>query len=265
MTDTEFNPLSWPYPVLECDLVLHLVVDGQPISKARLEYEKRVRAIIHESLNGNSPDAESSFGLRCLFYRNSRQRIDCDNLIKAVSDAATGEVWKDDNQVVEVIARLFLASDNARAEIAIYRLPNPSPHKKCLVCGKEFVTYPSVDADYCSQDCYQKSTHATVVCRECGKPFEIVQSLAKIRAGFCSRQCALAYYGKKKTAERGPQTWKCRVCGGPVSRKEYELCRACSMKERMQPTSNYWKLRYGNQHDDKAAPRVEVEVRKVPA
>ena len=262
MSDTVFNPLSWPYPVPEQDIVLHLTVDGQPVSKARREYERRLRGVIQDSLVDYHKDAESSFGLRCMFYRNSRQRIDCDNLIKAVSDAATGEVWKDDNQVVEVIGRLFVASDTPHAEIVIYRLPNPAPRKQCLSCGKEFVTYPSLNADYCSQECYQKSTHATVVCKECGKEFEIIQSLAKKRAGFCSRHCSMVYHGRKKTTERGPQTWKCRVCGGPVSRKEYELCRACSMKERMLPTSNYWKVRYGTRHDDPNEPRVEVEVRR---
>ena len=256
------NPLQWPYSVAEQAIVLHIKVDGQPTSKARRAYENRLRCLMRDMLNGLLPDSANRFGLRCLFYRDTRQRIDCDNLMKAVSDAATGVAWKDDAQVVEVIGRLFLASDKPYAEIVIYRVDDPAPRKRCLTCGKEVITYPSTDSNYCSPECYRKSTYVTTTCKECGKEFELVRSLAKKRAGFCSRRCALLFYGRQKTAERGPQTWKCRVCGGPVSRKEYEVCRGFSMKERSLPTSNYWKVRHAPKHDDKANPRVEVEIRK---
>lgn len=256
-----FNPLQWPYPITEQSIVLRIKVDGQPTSKARKAYEGELRTLMRDALKGALPDKANRFGLRCLFYRDTRQRIDCDNLMKTVSDAANGEVWKDDAQVVEIIGRLFLADEAPRAEILIYRVDDPSPRKRCLTCGGEVVTYPSLDGNYCSHECYSKSTRVQVVCKECGESFELPKSLAKRRAGFCSRHCAMTYYGKKKSVERGPSTWKCKDCGAPVSRKEYERCRACSMKERMLPTSNYWNLRY--RHDDKANPRVEVEIRRI--
>ena len=256
---TVINSLEWPYSVAPEAVVVSFVVEGSPKTKSHRDYEHSLRTLMRQSMHGKEADKVSRFGLRCLFYRDTRQRIDCDNLMKAVSDAANGEVWKDDAQVVEIIGRLFLANENPRSEILIYRIDDPSPRKRCLTCGGEVVTYPSLDGNYCSHECYSKSTRMQVVCKECGESFELPKSLAKHRAGFCSRKCAMAYYGKQRTAERGPSTWKCKDCGGPVSRREYERCRACSMKERMLPTSNYWKLRYSD--DDKRNPRVEVEIR----
>lgn len=255
-----FDPMLWPYEVDEKDVAVRLTVDGQPFSKGRARFtkaghaytpkktrshENMLKLLMRSALPTDEPDDKSRFGLRCLFYRSTRQRIDCDNLIKAVSDAATGAVWKDDAQVLEVIGRLFLADDEPRTEIVIYRIEDPSPRGVCPVCGKEVVTYPSQGIVYCSSECWSKNQRVMRECRWCGEEYELVQSMAKRSKGFCSRKCSMAYHGRKKTEERGPHTWTCKDCGGPVSRKEYERCRACSMKHRQDPTSNYWKVRHG--------------------
>ena len=254
-----FDPMIWPYKVDEKTVVIRLTVDGQPVSKGRARFtksgnvytpektkahESMLKLLMLNKLEASKPDSKSRFGLRCLFYRSTRQRIDCDNLLKAVSDAANNLVWKDDAQVIEVIGRLFLADENPRTEIVIYKLEDTAPRPKCLNCGEEVLTYPSVGAQYCSTDCYNASMRVDLVCRWCGGKYEVPQSMAKRGKGFCSRQCSREYHGRKKTEEKGPHTWKCIDCGGPVSRKEYERCRACSMAHRQKPTSNYWKLRY---------------------
>ena len=257
--DKEYDPIVWPYVISEDDIVLRLTVEGDPLSKARprfgadgniytpqktRNYEDAIGFLMRGELRDREPDSKGRYALRCIFYRSNRQRIDCDNLLKIVSDAATAQVWEDDCQVVEVIGRLFLASKHPRTEIVIHRVDNPSPHRECQFCGKEFVTYPSVDSKFCSVDCANKSKRVTVTCRWCGEEFELPQSVAKKRKDFCSRACASSFHGEKRSGANGPSTWKCQDCGGGVSRKEYTRCRACSMKHRSDPTSNYWKLRH---------------------
>ena len=258
-----YDPAVWPYPIPFEDIVLRVSIEAEPLSKKRArigrnggmytpqdtrDYETSLNLIMSNAVNSTEPDRASKFGLRCIFYRSNRQRIDCDNMIKVVADAATktGVIWGDDNQVIEIIGRTFLACEVPHTDIVIYKVGNPFPHQKCPECGKEFITFKSTNVKHCSAACASKSKHVTLICRECGEHFDIVQSMAKKRGGFCSRECSMRYHGRKKTQERGPQTWKCQDCGGPVSRKEYTRCRACSMKHRQEPTSNYWRVRYGD-------------------
>ncbi len=257
-SDNPYNVLAWPSPILEKDRVVSFVYNGDPIAKGRArkgkngnmytpestrQYEALLGTGFQSMLNGIEPNGKDKFALRCVFYRSNRQRIDCDNLLKAVSDAATGLVWVDDSQVLEVIGRLFLNSPSPRAEIAIYRVEDTSPGKICPVCSNEFLTFPSVDAIHCSSECAKKSKRVAFVCKECGGDYEVVQSIAKRGKGFCSRACSLSYYGKKRTENR-VATRVCEDCGNPVSRKEYVVCRACSMKRRSDPNSNYWQVRH---------------------
>jgi Holliday junction resolvase RusA-like endonuclease len=51
----------------------------------------RLRRAIPRKYPGN-------VGLACIFYRPNRQRIDTDNLLKHVMDAAQGILWDDDSQ-----------------------------------------------------------------------------------------------------------------------------------------------------------------------
>lgn len=260
-----YDLMVWPYPVPYEDVLIHLVWDQEPLSKQRprfgkngsvytpaqtKNYELALGFLLLSKLDGAEPDRTNCFGLRCVFYRSTRHRIDCDNMLKAVSDAANGRVWKDDNQVIEVIGRLFLASDNPRSEILIYRLPTPFPRQKCLFCEKEFVTYPSQEGKFCSLECHSNSKRVTRTCGECGKSFVVPQSFVKHKvAQYCSRKCSLKHFRDIRITGRESEHWKCIDCGQRVSRKEYKRCRACSMKHRQDPTSNYWKLRQEKSED----------------
>lgn len=254
---TGYDILKWPYPISDNDLVVHLVYQGEPISKHRVRfnrttgraytpdattvYEETLGWEFRSYLQGVEMDSESTFALRCLFYRSNRQRVDCDNLIKSVSDAANGIVWKDDSQVSEVMGKLFVQSDNPRVEIAIYRVPDTLAYRVCLHCGSEFIRPPSNKTRFCSTDCYRESTHVVCTCKECGRDFKIAKSQAN-RSNFCSRECSDSYQAKNKKADGG-ETWKCKDCGGPVTKRHYMRCKSCDFKSRKQPTSNYWELR----------------------
>jgi len=53
------------------------------------------------------------------FYRQTRIRVDLDNLVKAVCDGLNGVAYKDDSQITHIEADLFYDRDNPRAEIEI--------------------------------------------------------------------------------------------------------------------------------------------------
>jgi len=264
-----YDPLTWPSTLLAGDLVVRVTYDGLPVAKGRArykahgkgmytplstrEYETKIGWLIRKALGPVAPDAESRFGLRCVFYRPNRLRIDCDNLIKAISDAATGLVWKDDSQVLEVIGRLFLAAERPHVEFAIYRVPDTAARPKCPTCAKRFVTYPSIGSKYCSVECFNQTRRVTRNCRQCEKTFTLPQSSAKATSRFCSRSCASTFHGQVRVA-RTALNRVCQDCGRPVSRREYTRCRGCSMKHRSDPTSNYWKVR----HAAKPTPDMET-------
>lgn len=280
----KYNPCLWPTPLVDEDIAAVLTVEGEPISKGRARFGKG-RAYtpketrIHEdrlkvlllSVRRCGTDPTSRFGLRCVFFRSDRRRIDCDNLIKAVSDAATGVIWKDDSQVLEVMGRLFVQSDVPRTMVAIYRVPDTDTLLSCPTCAKSFRVPGqghSRKAVFCSVECWNRSTRVDVICKQCGISFELRVSSARRRAGFCSRSCSMLFHGAVKTAARGPATWLCEMCGGHVSRREYKRCRGCSMKLRMAGGSNYWLNRVPKKPFVPLGdpnPRAEVEVRLIEA
>lgn len=55
-----------------------------------------------------------------LFYLPTRRRVDADNLMKLVMDAATAaHVWKDDSQVIAQAALMELDTDRPRTVVAL--------------------------------------------------------------------------------------------------------------------------------------------------
>ena len=136
---TNINIREYPYKLKDKDILFCVINEGNPVAKGRhrigrygnvytpsetVKYEELLVCKIKEVYKSSISDNKSKFGLRCLFYRDSKQRIDCDNLIKCVADAIskTKIVWKDDNQCLEIIGRLFLASDNPRTEFVVYKI-----------------------------------------------------------------------------------------------------------------------------------------------
>ena len=62
-----------------------------------------------------------------VFYRQTAQRVDVDNLVKHFFDSANGMLWVDDVQVTRISAVLELDRENPRTEFRI------SPHNSSMV------------------------------------------------------------------------------------------------------------------------------------
>jgi Holliday junction resolvase RusA-like endonuclease len=125
------------------ELVLHLVVPGEPVPKARARtfYDPRVRRIISKTPARTaaaeqriaitlraarpgfrlSPTARFSIGAR--FYLGGTGRGDIDNYLKLLCDALTGLVWSNDRQVRRVeYAELIDNCEQPRTEIMVWEI-----------------------------------------------------------------------------------------------------------------------------------------------
>lgn len=241
----------WPYPVDAADIVASVVYVGTPLAKSRPRfgrggrvytpqttkvYEANIKALLLHAVGLGNVDAESCFALRCRFYRHDRQRIDCDNLMKAISDAANKAVWKDDSQVVEIMGRLTLADSKPRVEVLIYRILDPSPLPKCPTCGKAVVVSPSRPRVYCSTKCFNAPKKMLVSCAACDVEFLLRKCEVERRRAnsggsvYCSRSCAKKAFHAKALhvkKEKKYTTYPCPTCDGRMTHKHYTQCRAC--------------------------------------
>lgn len=101
---------------------------GNYMPKRYVEY----RDALSEALGGRieakriecyfSRGIDSLFGLKAIFFRRGQRKADIDNLLKTVSDAATGIFWVNDSQVREQYGRVIYGSTDPRVEIEIYEL-----------------------------------------------------------------------------------------------------------------------------------------------
>ena len=84
--------------------------------------------------------------------------------------------------------------------------------KKCLRCGQEFYTIPSVikagNGKFCSNDCFYKYRRQDTIvkCKTCGKEFYVRPCIEEGRGKYCSQIC----YRKKPSIKIKR---KCLQCG----------------------------------------------------
>lgn len=219
----------------------------------------------------HKPSSTLEYGLACVFFAGTKQRRDVDNMLKLVSDALNGVAWADDVQVREVMGRRGLdAPENARTEVLVYEVGERQYlTTPCQQCGIDIRTYSSWDGKrkYCSPECrnearrecrratckacgktfylpqkgHEKQTcseacrrgldKASLICAQCGVSFQTPKSWAPSEAAapLCSHECQVAYWAERRTTNR---KGTCIDCGGPVSRREYQRCRSCSIRHR---------------------------------
>lgn len=122
--------------VQDINALIHLIVPGQPIAKARPrlgrfgntytpaqteDAEEHIRRLFLEAGYHPSAEAGCEFALVIHAYFKGKRTSDWDNIGKLCSDALTGMVWKDDRQVSLATVEKFERDLNPRTEIRIWR------------------------------------------------------------------------------------------------------------------------------------------------
>ncbi len=184
-----------------------LVIDGQPKSKSRARFgcgghvytpeEQRgaeellgwrLKQTFREPMTGN-------LAVACLFFRKSHHRVDVDNMLKHVMDAANGICWTDDYQVTAMLG--IAEVDAARPRLVLAIGPHQSsmdrgaiPQEKCEACGAVFTpTNRANPRRFCSRTCASRSRPRATYgnCIDCGKE---IRPKAR-HAGLRCRECWL--------------------------------------------------------------------------
>lgn len=159
------------------EVVIDVKVEGDPVATQRprrgahgifytpqktKESQEQLGWLLRAKLPG-SYERQGTFGVQARFYRSNRKRIDVDNLLKTVLDACTlAKVWDDDSQVRELTGRLWIADDEPRTELLVYRLVDPSPFPDCAHCGTPLKTSQR-KTKFCSRACHSSSKQLTSI------------------------------------------------------------------------------------------------------
>lgn len=193
----------------DMDVVAQLLIPGEPASKARARFTKQgsqTHAYTPEKTKAAEAqtawhfqrarpdwkvDAEGHYGLMAVFFCESRQRRDVDNMIKLLLDGLNKVVWQDDVQVLEVSARKVVGFAPARTEAVLYRTWGyTAPTRRCEGCGNEIRLYKSTQATakYCSRACEldTRANRRAKRCPSCDTTFDCGRSVQV----YCSRACA---------------------------------------------------------------------------
>lgn len=222
-------------------------IPGQPLSKARARItthgaytparQRKNAQHLAAHFRGAVPEPlVESVAVEMTFYRKGRQRVDLDNLVKQLLDAATGVCWVDDVQVVKITATLELDNANPRTVVDIRSHNTSMPRgtaniltTSCETCEAtiRYVSYPSVPGPpkHCSRACQRRQVRT---CEECSA--EYVPS--SLHQRFCGKPCASASMATRRkiatarAAAAAPPNL-CRSCGMRLARRSSVLCRAC--------------------------------------
>jgi Holliday junction resolvase RusA-like endonuclease len=219
-------------------VLAHLVIDGEPVSKARARFTRSghvytpgktiaAEASMADAFREAKPDwtidATCGYGVVAIFFLGTNQRRDVDNMLKVVLDGLNKVAWKDDSQVTEVTGRKVAAEprDTARVEVVIYAT-RPATQgqltKPCKTCHRPVRVYPSTQAanQYCGSACHPKAADNSKSCIGCGETFNAPRGRAK----YCSAEC-------RNRASR--VTASCEQCGRPFTlpQSQMRLRRRC--------------------------------------
>jgi Holliday junction resolvase RusA-like endonuclease len=200
-----------------CSELKSTTIDGSPVSKARARFTKR-GGVYHPSENRDAEQRTAwhlkrlcpqpmtgNVALSCMFFRPNRQRVDADNLLKHVCDAANGVLWLDDSQVTAIAAVVELDAQRPRSVITFAR----------------------------AESTLKRDRGVVLACEHCGAPFTKKSKPQKM----CSQACQIAAQRiRVRAASTNPRT-PCETCGGPTSKGGVKRCRSC-WKTRSTPNTD---------------------------
>ncbi len=229
------------------DTMRMVTIPGAPWSKSRPRFTRNGRTYS----NPDDQDAEKrtatymrstvrspftgNVGMACLFYRPNRQRIDTDNLIKHVCDAANGVLWIDDSQCTAVMGIVELDSERPRTVIVVGEHSSSLTRGTdaaiaCQVCGGPIYLddVRGKPPKTCSPACRTKipgapgSLAILVPCAQCARPFKRINHAQKL----CSDQCRYDLLRDRKRRAAKPFS-RCSTCGAELAHRRGGRCRNC--------------------------------------
>lgn len=225
----------------DSDALRYVVIDGDPSSKARPRFTKTGRTytpqrskdgerLIQNHLRLVFPEPwTGNVAVGCVFFRRTRQRIDADNMVKQVCDAATGIVWHDDSQATGVLGLIELDTERPRTlvvftEHASTMTRGTDETYPCKTCGAACAPRPDRRRpSWCSTCSAARRGHALaepVPCAACGRPFRRRTKTNR----YCSPACAVE--GKRRP-RRARQLSRCSSCNKELSHNRGGRCRDC--------------------------------------
>lgn len=202
------------------DTLKTIVAEGDPISKARARFTRKGRPYTPQStvdgekyLAFHMRDIEkfkSNVAVACVFFRKSRQRVDVDNLMKAVLDSGTrAGVWDDDSQVTALVG--IIQHDPVRPRTVVCFGDHVSSLTRgdaakipCRKCGTLFFPGGAArrqNGKFCSLKC-KMTLDEPVTCPGCGGPFKRRNSNSK----YCSLRCRGIAQSARDRAARKSRT-----------------------------------------------------------
>lgn len=220
-----------------------VVIKGEPASKSRPRFTKHGRPYrTKEDVDAEARTAShlrrtfaapwtGNVALGCVFFRPSKQRIDVDNMLKHVCDAANGIAWIDDSQVTAVYGVAELDAEHPRTVLMFAQhrstlLRGTDNVRPCEYCGTEFPIVGRTTKRFCTSACaYKARSHdlsAPVPCKHCEQPFRRTTSAQVM----CSPECRVESLRGKQKAKAGPLS-TCTSCGSELSHRRGGRCRAC--------------------------------------
>lgn len=222
-----------------------LVIPGEPPSKSRPRFTKTGRAYqskadqnaeertawhFRRAFRGDQPWT-GNVALGCVFFRPNKQRIDVDNMLKHVCDAANGIAWVDDSQVTAVYGVAELDAEHPRTVLVLTRhhsslVRGSDNTADCEHCGKPFSLVGKKPKRFCTPVCaYKARGHhlaEPVTCKGCQKSFRRTTT----QQVFCTRDCWFTYNKGRPRKKRAVRS-KCADCGKPLSHSRGGRCRGC--------------------------------------
>lgn len=205
---------------------------GKGASTQHLTRNNFIHRVIWEYYYGKIP---AGYDIHHIDHNPLNNDISNLQMLTKKEHAAIHLALKPKEYVCEYCGKTFIATSKIPArycskncKAAHLRKIKGLPHykKKCLVCGKEFVTTNNRQK-YCSKECsYVPLTKAPIqkICKVCGKSFATKKESRK----YCSVQCSNESRKTKK-----PRT--CPICGKIFTYRnntEIYCSRSCASKAR---------------------------------
>lgn len=225
---------------------LLVTVPGVPRSKTRPRYTRKGH--VYQNPTDREREERTAWFLRggirepfgsnvavvCMFVRPNRTRVDADNMVKHVLDAANGVIFEDDRQVTAQAGLVEMDAENPRTVIAIGAHQSSLDRTvrrtvPCAQCGSEVERVGGVKKkrQFCSRKCRNEffghctNLEVPIPCAACGDEFRRKTESNK----YCSRECANK--GRAATMTKDHRPMACADCGLPTSSKRAVRCREC--------------------------------------